>query len=82
MNIFKKINRYINEFDGANLIVDIGNKQKHIFGVNTKSVVLTDKGSVFVDVLNLNFNISILTNFNLLLFIWNNLEILFCFYSF
>ena len=55
LNIYTKINRYINEFVEANLIVDMGNKQKHIFGANTKSVALTDTGAVFVDGLNLNF---------------------------
>jgi len=55
LNIYTKINRYINEFFEANLIVDMGNKQKHIFGANTKLVVLKNTGAVFVDGLNQNF---------------------------
>ena len=54
-NIYTKINRYINEFTAANLIVEIGNNQKHLFGATTRSFALTDTGAAFVDGLNLNF---------------------------
>ena len=37
LNIYTKINRYINEFIEANLVIEIGNKQKHLFGATTRS---------------------------------------------
>ena len=55
LNIYTKINRYINEYIEADLIADVGNKQKHLFGATTRSVFLTDTGAAFVDGLNLNF---------------------------
>jgi len=55
LNIYTKINRYINEYIEADLIVDVGNKQKHLFGATTRSVFLTDTGAAFVDGLNLDF---------------------------
>ena len=55
LNIYTKINRYINEFIEANLVIEIGNKQKHLFGATTRSFCLSEKGAAFVDGLNLNF---------------------------
>ena len=55
MNIYTKTNRYINEFIEANLVLEIGNKQKHLFGATTRSFCLSEKGAAFVDGLNLNF---------------------------
>ena len=55
LNIYTKINRYINEYIEADLIADVGNKQKHLFGATTRSVFLTDTGAAFVDGLNLDF---------------------------
>ncbi len=55
LNIYTKINRYINEYIEADLIVDVGNKQKHLFGATTRSFCLSEKGAAFVDGLNLNF---------------------------
>ena len=39
----------------ANLVIEIGNKQKHLFGATTRSFCLSEKGAAFVDGLNLNF---------------------------
>ena len=55
LNIYTKINRYINEFIEANLVIEIGNKQKHLFGATSRSFCLSEKGAAFVDGLNLNF---------------------------
>ena len=55
LNIYTKINRYINEYIEADLIADVGYKQKHLFGATTRSVFLTDTGAAFVDGLNLDF---------------------------
>ena len=55
LNIYTKINRYINEFIEANLVIEIGNQQKHLFGATTRSFCLSEKGAAFVDGLNLNF---------------------------
>ena len=42
LNIYTKINRYINEFIEANLVIEIGNK-KHLFRATKRSFYLTEK---------------------------------------